>query len=87
MKRYSTKLYHRIFGPKPAQIEDTTSGPNAPNLEIACAPLTFAEHGFKTAPPGEKAFTMVSRSLLCFFFCRVICGDTGWNVEVEIAGL
>ncbi|CAE6457084.1 unnamed protein product [Rhizoctonia solani] len=48
----------KIFGPNPAQIEDTTSGPNAPNLEIACAPLTFAEHGFRTAPPGEKAFTM-----------------------------
>ncbi|KAF8751725.1 Gmc oxidoreductase [Rhizoctonia solani] len=48
----------KIFGPNPAEIEDTTSGPNAPNLEMACAPLTFAEHGFKSAPPGEKAFTM-----------------------------
>ncbi|CAE6512963.1 unnamed protein product [Rhizoctonia solani] len=48
----------KIFGPNPAHIEDTTSGPNAPNLEMACAPLTFAEHGFKSAPPGEKAFTM-----------------------------
>ncbi|CAE7109818.1 unnamed protein product [Rhizoctonia solani] len=48
----------KIFGAQPAQIEDTTSGPNAPHLEIACAALTFAEHGFRTAPPGEKAFTM-----------------------------
>ncbi|KAH7341232.1 GMC oxidoreductase [Rhizoctonia solani] len=46
----------KIFGPN--EVEDTTSGFSAPNLEIACAPLTFAQHGFRTAPPGEKAFTM-----------------------------
>ncbi|CAE6535768.1 unnamed protein product [Rhizoctonia solani] len=48
----------KLFGPNPVQLEDTTSGPNAPDLEIACAALTFAQHGFRTAPPGEKAFTM-----------------------------
>ncbi|CAE6468564.1 unnamed protein product [Rhizoctonia solani] len=48
----------KIFGPTPAQIEDTASGPKAPHLELACAPLTFAEHGFRTGPPGEKSFTI-----------------------------
>ncbi|KAB5591168.1 hypothetical protein CTheo_5377 [Ceratobasidium theobromae] len=48
----------RIFGSKPTEVEDTTSGTGAPNLEIACASLTFSEHGFRQPPPGEKAFTM-----------------------------
>ncbi|CAE6501665.1 unnamed protein product [Rhizoctonia solani] len=45
----------KIFGPN--EVKDTTSGFNAPDLEIVCGGLTFSQHGFRTAP-GEQGLTM-----------------------------
>ncbi|KAG9078747.1 hypothetical protein FRC06_008190, partial [Ceratobasidium sp. 370] len=48
----------KLFGPDRPATEDTTSGKDAPDLELICASLAFAEHGFRTLAPGEKALTI-----------------------------
>lgn len=54
-----------MFGSSAGSLEDTSSGPGAPDLELVCANLAFCEHGFRGPPAGEMAFTIV-RSF--FFF-------------------
>ncbi|QRW04470.1 GMC oxidoreductase [Ceratobasidium sp. AG-Ba] len=49
-----------IFPNKSKDEVDTTSGPGAPDIEMIGASLAFAEHGFRTITPGEKAFTIAA---------------------------
>ncbi|KAG8706912.1 hypothetical protein FRC08_000801 [Ceratobasidium sp. 394] len=53
----------KLFGPNRPAAEDTTSGKNAPDMELICASLAFAEHGFRKLVPGEKAFTIATTLL------------------------
>lgn len=40
-------------------VEDATSGPDAPDVEMIGAGIAFLNHGFETAPPGTNIFTIV----------------------------
>ena len=46
-----------VFPPQeyPEGIEDTTSGENAPDLELISSPLAWTEHGSGPVPPGDLA--------------------------------
>lgn len=48
----------KLFGSSAGSLEDTSSGPGAPDLELVCANLAFCEHGFRGPPAGEMAFTI-----------------------------
>ncbi|KAG9089911.1 hypothetical protein FRC06_001306 [Ceratobasidium sp. 370] len=54
---------NRLFGPNRAAAEDTTSGKHAPDLELICASLVFAERRFWMLAPGEKALTIATTLL------------------------
>ncbi|KAG8775870.1 hypothetical protein FRC12_001229 [Ceratobasidium sp. 428] len=53
----------KLFGADRPSSEDTTSGKNAPDMELICASLAFAQHGFRAPAPGEKAFTIATTLL------------------------
>ena len=40
-------------------VNDATSGPGAPDLELIWAPIVFMDHGFVQPPPGTMGVTMV----------------------------
>lgn len=44
-------------------LTDTTSGPNAPDIEIIGVPLHSFRHGLVGVPPGCKSYTMVPVAL------------------------
>lgn len=43
----------------PDEVTNTTSGPNSPDIELVCAPITFWKHGQIPAAAGNKSFTIV----------------------------
>src|ERR1700683_4060315 len=51
------KINFNTAQPKPAKIEDTTSGPGAPDIEIITAPVAFLDHG--ALDPGPNCFSVV----------------------------
>jgi choline dehydrogenase len=40
-------------------VQDATSGPDAPDVEMIGAGIAFLKHGAEVAPPGTNIFTMV----------------------------
>jgi choline dehydrogenase len=55
-----TLPYHSDAVANLPDIVDTTSGPNAPDLEIISAPISFLNHGLTQPPSGSHCFSLVS---------------------------
>ncbi|TDL17530.1 GMC oxidoreductase [Rickenella mellea] len=46
-----------------SKVIDTTSGTDAPDLELICAPMAFLDHGLKQPPPGSNCLTIAPTHL------------------------
>lgn len=56
------KINFKSVVSKPDIIKDTTSGPGAPDIEIATAPVAYLDHG--AIYPGPNCFSIVRQCLV-----------------------
>jgi choline dehydrogenase len=71
----------KLFPPDGYEIQDETSGPDAPDLETIIIPLGFTQHGHGPVPSGSTITIMAVLLRLVDAWCCVDTADARMRVK------